>query len=160
MTTLFRFRTYALFAASLLACVPRPDSDGAALLALHEQLLRAHRERDVDRWMRIEAETLTVASRGRVTQMPRAQRLTSRERYFATTRFSVYRDLAAPEVRVAADGSLGWVIANVEVVAHPVAGAGADSSHTVWAWIELYERRDGQWRLVGNVSNERVGGSP
>ena len=25
----------------------------------------------------------------------------------------------------------------------------------IWAWIELYEKRDGEWRIIGNVSNRR-----
>jgi hypothetical protein len=25
----------------------------------------------------------------------------------------------------------------------------------VWAWIELYRKVDGQWKLVGNVSNRQ-----
>ncbi len=25
----------------------------------------------------------------------------------------------------------------------------------IWAWIELYEKQLGTWRLIGNVSNRR-----
>ena len=33
--------------------------------------------------------------------------------------------------------------------------AGGDAAIAVdYAWVELYEKRDGQWRMVGNVSNQ------
>ena len=26
---------------------------------------------------------------------------------------------------------------------------------SVWAWIELYEKQEGEWKRIGNVSNRK-----
>ena len=64
--------------------------------------------------------------------------------------------MRAPVVRVSEDGTLGWLIAEVEVRGTQVAEDGASTPiESVWAWIELYQKMNGEWSLVGNVSNRR-----
>ena len=142
------------------ACAPSVTDDAAALRQIHAQILKAHIDRDPVGWTHLEDDTVTVASRGDVFRAGRQERLAMREQYLGSTRFSVYRDIQEPIVQVSADGSQAWLMAQVEVVAHPVAAATTDSTHTVWAWIELYEKRAGRWLLVGNVSNEKSGAKP
>lgn len=149
-------RPLQFLVAILLAGCQGPEHT-AALVAIHEQILQAHRDRDAAAWTALEADTVLVGSRGTISVASRAERLERRRGYFRSTRFSVYRDVQPPTVRVSRDGSQGWLLANVEVVAHVESAGRADSTHTVWAWIELYERRDGRWLVVGNVSNERPG---
>lgn len=151
-------RTGLVVVSALAAACGRSGPDhAAAILAIHEQILQAHRDRDAAAWTALEADTLLVASRGVVMQSGRAERLEQRARYLAGTRFTVYRDVTPPLARVSRDGSLGWVMANVEVVAYPDSAGAADSTHTIWAWIELYQRLGGRWLLVGNVSDDRPG---
>ncbi len=142
------------------ACRPAAGGDADIILGIHERILQAHRARDASAWTDLEADTVVVASRGRIFESPRAERLAIRQQYLGSTRFSVYRDLRPPIVQVARDGSQAWLFANVEVVAHRDTAGATDSTHTIWAWIELYERRGGRWLLVGNVSNERPGPDP
>ena len=52
---------------------------------------------------------------GRVTLPRIADRRQMREPYLASTTFSMYRDLKVSVVRVSGYGSLGWLIAEVEV---------------------------------------------
>ena len=162
-TFVTRCRTLLLVAACLGGCEldrSKSQSETATagaeqvILSMHAQILQAHRDRDAEAWMALEADTLTVASRGEIFVSPRPERLAQRQHYFEATRFSVYRDLQAPIVRIADDGSLAWLFAQVEIVAHSTSAA--DSSHSTWAWIELYERHGQRWRMVGNVSNERL----
>jgi hypothetical protein len=59
-----------------------------------------------------------------------------------------------PVVRVSNDNSLGWVIAQVRAAGVQTTKDGASRPLSFEsAWIELYERRDGKWLRVGNVSN-------
>ena len=72
----------------------------------------------------------------------------------------MYRDLIDPIVRVSKDGTSGWLIAQVEIMGTRAAGGEKANGertrfHSVWAWIELYEKRDGRWYRVGEVSNVR-----
>jgi reactive intermediate/imine deaminase len=144
-----------------LAVVGAPGSraaDEASLRALHETILEAHRAGAVDPWMAIETPDYVVANHGRLTSPTLAERRAARSSYLAATRFSVYRDRRAPIVTISDDGTRGWLLAEVEIRGvRTEAGGAAGGEATVaadYAWVELYEKRDGRWRLVGNVSNQ------
>ena len=136
-----------------------PDPSSSArpvLLALHERVLAAHRAGDVERILADEGDEYTVANRGEITHPTLEQRRARMGPYLKRTRFRVYRDLVPPEVRVSPDGRLGWVIVQVEAAGEQSQDGGSLAEVSfVSAWIETYERRDGRWWRVGNVSNFR-----
>jgi hypothetical protein len=128
----------------------------AELLALHAALIEAHLEGDIDSWMAIEATAYVSVNGGRVSFPTVADRRSGRSAYLDSTTFEVYRDLRDPIVRVSEDGTLGWVIAEVEVRGETEAvDGGTTSFHDVWAWVELYERTPSGWVMAGNASNRR-----
>ena len=132
------------------------NSDERQLLHLHAEVIRAHVERQVDLWMSIESENVVSVNGGRVTFPGFSERREQRAAYLQGASFSTYRDLREPIVRISEDGLLGWLIAEVEVVGTvPDRDGGRRSFHDIWAWIELYEKTDQGWRLIGNVSNRR-----
>lgn len=138
---------------------PDPNhSDREALLAIHEQILEAHRKRDVALMMSVEgAETVLVASRGNIHRVTKAESEQRWQTYFSEVTFSTYRDLQPPIVTISKDGTLGWLMAQVEIVGERKRPDGlSDPIKDVWAWIELYEKRNGRWVGVGNVSNVRL----
>lgn len=160
---MYPLRVLFLFAVvSTSACGPGGSGSGdlETLRSLHARILKAHLERDAEGWTALEGDTVIVGNRGNVFRSGRSERLEMRRRYFNSVRFSAYRDLQPPIIRIARDGSQAWLLANVDVVAHPVSGDVADSTHTVWTWVELYEKRANRWEMVGNVSNERPGSTP
>jgi hypothetical protein len=58
-----------------------------------------------------------------------------------------------PIVRVSQDGTLGWVITRTRVRRTQKDAAGAETeTRFVYAGITTYEKRDGRWRRVANVS--------
>jgi len=131
-------------------------ADEVELRRLHEELIRAHVEGDADLWMSLEADSVVSVNGGRVTYPARDMRRAQREAYLGDAEFSAYRDLRDPTVRVASDGSLAWLIAEVEVDGTATNAEGVrEGFHDVWAWVELYERSDAGWRLIGNASNRR-----
>ena len=131
-------------------------ADEEALLARHAFVLEAHRTGDVPGWMASEADTVISVNRGTITYSAAADRRARRERYLGSTTFSVYRDLRPPLVKVSDDGTLGWVIAEVEIRG---VRKGEDGTETpvdsIWAWIELYEKNEEEWKAIGNVANMR-----
>jgi hypothetical protein len=132
------------------------DSDRSQLLHMHAELIRAHLEGRVDLWMSLESEDYTSVNGGRISFPTSADREAQRAAYLEGAEFSTYRDLRAPIVRVSDDGSLGWLMAEVEGVGTlPTSDDGRESFHDIWAWVELYEKSDAGWRLVGNASNRR-----
>ena len=65
-----------------------------------------------------------------------------------TTKFEYYRDMVPPVVKVSTDGSLGWVIVQVEAKGVRAGEAYAFQS----AWIELYEKQDGFWLTLNELA--------
>ncbi len=149
-------RAIALIA--LTTCRPhtRSGEDAHALLAIHSEVLDAHRAGDADKWMAVEADEYISANNGTMSFPTKADRRASREPYLASTIFTAYQDTRPPAVRISADGSLGWVIAEVEVRGTQRNDDGTEHEiDAVWAWIELYQKQGDTWRLVGNISNRR-----
>jgi hypothetical protein len=145
----------ALEGLRVVAMAPgRAPSDTEHLLALHEEVLRAHRESNVDLLLAAEEDEYVVANRGEITRPDRKARREGLGPYLEQTRFSKYRDKVPPIVKVSADGSLGWVIVQVEARGERTTQTGTvNPLEFVSAWIEVYEKRNGRWVRVGNVSN-------
>ncbi len=127
------------------------ESDQDILLRMHRNVLRYHVENDLDAWMADESEDHVIAGRGEISHPTTAERRARVKPYLDCTTFSVYRDLVDPIVQVSDDGSLGWVICQVEVEGE----CEGESFRDVWVWIELYEKREGRWLRVGNVSSAK-----
>ena len=151
------FLALSIVLLALSCATSRPadrEADAKQLLALHEDGLRAHRESDVDRLLAHSEEEFVVANRGSISHPTLKERRERFSSYLGSTRFSIYRDQVPPIVKVSADGSLGWVIAQVEAKGIQTTSSGTtEPLEFVSAWIELYEKRGGRWRAVGNVSN-------
>jgi hypothetical protein len=132
---------------------PTPEAR-ATLLALHEEVMQAHRESNVELLLRSEAAETISANRGQLTQPTLDARRARFQQYLGTTRFSEYIDVVPPVVRISNDGSLGWVIAQVRAAGvQSTQDGGSQPLMFESAWIELYERHGGRWYRVGNVSN-------
>jgi hypothetical protein len=128
--------------------------DAETLAALHAKVIEAHRANDVEMLLEDESEDYVVASRGEISGPSIAERRERLGSYLGRTTFREYRDLVEPVVRVSADGTLGWVVVQVHVEGEQRGSDGEVSPlEFTSAWIELYEKRDGRWLRVGNVSN-------
>jgi hypothetical protein len=116
--------------------------------------MQAHRESNVDLLLRSDGPEFVSANRGQITLPSLEERRARFQQYLGTTRFTEYIDLVPPVVRVSKDGSLGWVIVQVRAAGvQTIQNRGAQPLAFESAWIELYERHEGKWYRVGNVSN-------
>ena len=148
--------SFAVLTNSGCVTIETGDNDIAALRTLHENVLEFHRQGNVDAWMAQEADIVVSANRGQISFTNADERRARREPYLNATTFDVYRDLREPVVKVSEDGTLGWVIAEVEIKGSFVSDNGErEPFEAIWAWIELYEKQDGAWKAIGNVSNRR-----
>ncbi len=108
---------------------------------MHGNILEAHRAGDVGAWMATETDTVVSANRGEVSFSSATERRAGRDRYLSSTTFSVYQDLRPPLVMVSEDGTLGWVIAEVEIKGmHSSEGMADEPVEGIWAWVEFYEK--------------------
>jgi hypothetical protein len=135
---------------------PAPATDVSLLRALHEKVMRAHQQSKVDLLLEDEAPDTFFVGRGDVTRPTLEERRAHLGSYLGRTTFSEYRDLVEPVVTVSGDGSLGWVIVQVQAKGIQTTESGSkEPIQFVSAWIELYQKRGGRWYRVGNVSNFR-----
>ena len=111
-------------------------------------------DRDIDALLAPQAEDFVLLNRGEISQPSREQRRAFLGPYLAATTFEFYRDATPPLVKVSRDGSLGWVVAQVEARGFAVTPQGERKPvEFEVAWIELYERRGSEWVSIGNASS-------
>ena len=121
------------------------------LLAVHQRTLEAHLSGDWAWFGNDTADPFLVGNHGEFRRLsPEDQRQRFRA-YLSSVTFSDYRDVEPPVVHVSQDGNTGWVIARVHVAGTTNEG---ESFDTTFVWTMLYERRDGRWVRVANVSNQ------
>jgi hypothetical protein len=130
--------------------------DLAEIAALHQRVLDAHLEGDVQGILGDESAMGTTSGRGRLATKSRDALAQSMGAYLETTHFERYEDIVIPIIAVSADGSLGWLGCEIEA-----AGSQQDASGEVsplaygFSWVELVAREDGRWRRIGNASSAR-----
>ncbi len=99
------------------------------------------------------SDSFFSVDRGEVSFPSAAEREAMFRSYLGATTFTEYRDLRKPIVRVSGDGSLAWMVVQVEVSGTQRAPSGAERSlEFVSAWVMLYEKRDGEWVRAGVAS--------
>jgi len=91
-------------AQGALTAVAATDID--LLRALHEKVIRAHRQSDVELLLEDEAVDYVVANRGQVTHPTVDERRQRLRAYLNRTSFHEYRDVIDPVVTVSKDGTL------------------------------------------------------
>jgi hypothetical protein len=151
-------RLSLLVLLGLWACGPRPDLDAdlAELLRLHEQARTAHLEKRVD--LMAFPDSLLEIARGTVKLRSAADNAARFRAYFDRSTFAEWADLAPPVIRISPDGQMAYVVVqkSVRLTAPDSAGV-ARPEHTIYAWLEVYEKRSGKWTLAVVVSTDRPG---
>ena len=131
------------------------EGDHSKILAEHKRIIDAHMMRDVEDMLEGAADDYVLVNRGEVSYPTVDERRQKFSHYFKVTVFSDYKDLIPPIIHISDDGTAAWLIAQVEVSGKQASPGGDQPLHFVSAWIELYEKRGGEWVLTGNVSNFR-----
>jgi hypothetical protein len=149
-----------LLLLSLGGCGLRPDlvADRAALLRLHERAQTAHLEKRADLLVASFTDSFMNIARGTVTVRSPAENLTRFQAYFDRSTFLEWADLAPPIVRISPDGQMAYVVVQKRVRLSALDSLGVSRpEHTVFAWLEAYEKRNGRWVLMAVASTDRLG---
>jgi ketosteroid isomerase-like protein len=139
----------------LFACTARSDtSKGKQAI---QQLLRferdAHVANDVDAFLNNFADTVVSVNRGDIHSSSLAE---SRDRftpYFNSVTFSKWDDFAEPIIDISDDGSMAYAaIEKTVVLTYPDSLGNPLYDSANYAWVSIYKKLDGQWKLVCNAS--------
>jgi hypothetical protein len=145
------------FVTSLACAAPADrDSDLAALLRLHERSRAAHLERRAD-WLVGEwADSLFSVSGGKVS-INNAERGRARfQEYLDASTFQAWDDIVPPRIRISRDGQMAYIVVEKRVHLTALDSTGAvQPERTRYAWLSVYEKQNGRWRLSAIASTDR-----
>lgn len=132
-------------------------ADRAALVALHEQQRTAHVQRRAELLVAGQADTLLGVSNGRVSATTRERARASFQAYFDDATFLAWDDVAPPRIRISPDGAMAFVVVEkrVHVSTSPAGGAAPVTERLRYAWLSVYEKRGGAWRMTAIASTDR-----
>lgn len=155
----FEYRyTKIAFNEGSLADYRAPDevlSEEQRLLRAHRRIMDSHFFERIEDMAGLQGDSIVVVSRGEIFQVSGKDSEARLASNYKNRNHFIYDDMVRPIVQVSDDGTLGWVIVQVKAFGERYAPDGSLSGPLdfVCAWIELYQKDDGQWRSVGNVSN-------
>lgn len=146
---------------ALAGCAGAPpdlEADRAEIARLLRQERTAHLEKRADLISAVAADTLFMVARGEViAQTPDAMR-TRMQAYLDRSTFQAWDDIEPPRIRLSPDGRMAYAIVRKRVRRTEADSPGrAMAEHTVFAWVELYEKLDGRWRLMAVASTDAPG---
>ena len=131
-------------------------ADRAELLRLHERQRTAHLERRADWLMEEWADSLFSISNGRVSIGRRERSQAGFQEYLDASTFQAWDDIAPPRIRISPDGQMAYIVVEKRVhLTTPDTSGAAQAERTRFAWLSVYEKQDGQWRLSAIASTDR-----
>jgi hypothetical protein len=122
---------------------------------LHRQIMDDHLFERATTQFQTKGDSVYVLSGG---QMYRSSGQQNAERFkmmMGNRDYHIYDDLMKPVVHVSDDGTLGWAMVRIYakgVRLNPDRSISGPLEFT-YAWVELYQKVEGRWTMVGNVSN-------
>jgi uncharacterized protein (TIGR02246 family) len=144
---------------AFIACnSPQTDlvREEKAIRSLLEQERKAHFARDAALFASEFADTMTSVNKGKVAVLSRQQHRERIEPYFNSVEFIKWDDKARPVIRFSADGSLAYAIVQKEVILYyPDSTGKAFYDTTHYAWVSVYRKQAGEWKVECNVSTNQ-----
>ncbi|HEY0080109.1 MAG TPA: hypothetical protein VGB73_15970 [Pyrinomonadaceae bacterium] len=129
------------------------EKEKAELLRLHKLAREAHFKTDVDLLMKGSGEEFISVSGGRISRSKPSDERKGFTEYFRGAKYYEWDDLEEPIVRISKDASMAWMITRIRSRRTQKDKAGKEIEQKfVYAGIMIYEKRNGNWVRVANVS--------
>lgn len=133
-------------------------ADRAALLRLHEEQRVAHVAKDAELLVSSFSDSFLSIEDGDVGRPARAEAERRFASYLESVELLEWEDIEPPVIRISADGTMAYVVVRKRVRLVPIGGG--EEEHTVYAWLETWEKGDGEWKLTAVASTDRPGMPP
>ena len=129
------------------------EKERAALLEVHRTDRRAHFETDVELLLKHSAEEFIYVGDGKISRSTLAEMKATFGDYFRNAKYYEWDDLEPPIVRISDDASMAWMIVRNKVRRTQKLASGEVKERAfVYAGIMTYEKRQGKWVRIANVS--------
>ena len=137
--------------------VPSQIKDLAELLRLHKQHQTAHLTYNAELFIESFAEKLPQLQKGRVLTGTKAENLARFKKYFSSYKFLEWEDINPPIIKISKDGTLATKIVEKRVRGTYKNEKGdEETDHTVFAWLEVWEKIGGKWKVSAVASTSRT----
>jgi hypothetical protein len=130
------------------------EQEKAELLEIHAKDRQAHFGRDVGLLLSSSADQFISVSNGEIHRSTLAEQRAFFTNYFTGATYYEWDDLEPPIVRVSGDASMAWMIVRTKVRrATRLEGSEEEREiEFIYAGIMTYEKQNGRWARVANVS--------
>lgn len=136
--------------------VPGRVKDLSELLKLQEQQKTAHLTYNAELFADMFNERVTQLKKGAVSTATKAENLSRFKNYFAQFKFLEWEDIRPPVIRLSRDGTMATVIVEKRVRGTYKDENGQEKTGlTEFAWLEVWEKIDGKWKLMTVASTEK-----
>ena len=139
----------------MYGCKQKPDLEQykQEILALHQELINAHLEKDIDFFTRDIADDYMQVQGGEIKYPQKDDIIERFTDYLNNTTFTEYKDLQEPIVGISEDGSLAWIVVQVKIEGSRVRDSIPHELDFTCAWITLYKRVGEKWIRMMEVDN-------
>ena len=138
-----------VFVAGLALPTFAADPDADAVLALHRQVREAHLTGDANLLASTFADHVVEVRRAKISRPSREDVRKRFQQYFAATKYTVWDDTTATEIRVSADGKMAWMAVHIRALGKQ----GQEEFDFESAWVATYEKAGGHWRMTSVSSS-------
>jgi hypothetical protein len=129
------------------------EKERAALLEVHRLDRRAHFETDANLLLERFTDEFISVSSGKIERATRAELKKTFEDYFRNAKYYEWDDLEPPVIRISNDASMAWMIVRTKVRRTQKLESGEEKERAfVYAGIMTYEKQQGRWVRIANVS--------
>jgi hypothetical protein len=130
------------------------EMEREALLEIHAQSRKAHFNCDADALLAHGTDGFITVSNGQISRPSLGEQREFFTRYFRGATYYEWDDMEPPIIRIADDASMAWMIVRTKVRRTTRTEESDEERETsfVYAGIMTYEKRDGRWVRVANVS--------
>ncbi len=149
---------YLLLATLLYACARKPDlvKEEKTIRALLQQERKAHFDRDVELFVSEFTDSMLNVNKGKITSSSREENRKRIGNYFGKVRFIKWDDVSEPLIRFAGDASLAYAVVQKQVIlSYPDSLGKKMIDTTDYAWVSIYRKLNGTWKVEANVSTNR-----
>lgn len=130
-------------------------NDKQQLIRLHRDMMDAHIESDGALMAHVWAPEVLIVNRGELINSTGEKASKMMTDSLKSRRHSKYIDLVKPQIQVSPDGKMGYATIQVYAQGYRLKESGehGESFNFTSAWIAVFEKQQGQWRLTANASN-------
>ena len=149
----------SLFLLTLVCCSKQVDikKDREDLVRLLAQERKAHFDKDIDLFISSFADTVVSVYGGEVDLNTPEDNKARFGPYFKSVEFIKWDDIEAPRIDISEDGSMAYAAIKKQIVlTYPDTLGNPLIDSAQYAWVSIYRKIDGTWKVVCNASTSKL----